>query len=198
MAVSCAKCGRQYDVTLFQFGRTINCACGERVGFQHKVTLSKAEEIKFFADVNAARLVRWLRAVGIDTDWEDAISDADLVKRAITERRFVLTLDKKLKEEWRADNVLLLESEKPAEQFAQVIEHFNLELPAKFFTRCLVCNTVLRTANSVEIQANVPPRLRETQGEFYCCHNCRRVYWEGSHTERMRSAIEEIYKRRAE
>lgn len=47
MAISCTKCGRQYDVTLFQFGRTINCACGERAGFEHKINLPKNEEIEF-------------------------------------------------------------------------------------------------------------------------------------------------------
>ena len=32
MAVVCPGCGRQYDVTLFSFGRTIHCTCGTRVG----------------------------------------------------------------------------------------------------------------------------------------------------------------------
>jgi len=31
MAIICKRCGRQYDVTLFQFGRTIRCDCGENV-----------------------------------------------------------------------------------------------------------------------------------------------------------------------
>ncbi|HEX8289393.1 MAG TPA: Mut7-C RNAse domain-containing protein [Pyrinomonadaceae bacterium] len=196
MAIYCQKCGRQYDVTLFEYGRTINCACGERVGFEHKITLQKNEEIKFFADVNVARLVRRLRAVGIDTVWEDAISDEDLVRRAIRENRYVLTLDKKLKKEWRANNILLLESEKPLEQFAQIVEHFNLKLPAKLFVRCLVCNTVLRNASADEIETNVPPRVRETQNAFYCCPNCQKIYWEGTHTQRMRAVIEDIYKSR--
>jgi len=193
MAISCQKCGRQYDVTLFEFGRTINCACGMRVGFEHKLVLPKTGEIKFFADVNVARLVRWLRAIGIDTWWEDAISDADLVRRAIRENRFVLTLDKRLLKEWRTDNVLLLTSERPLEQFAQVVEHFKLKLPAQFFTRCLVCNSILRGAIDEEIAANVPPRVRENNELFYYCPNCEKIYWEGSHTERMRAVIEDVF-----
>ncbi|MDQ3062441.1 MAG: Mut7-C RNAse domain-containing protein [Acidobacteriota bacterium] len=193
MAISCGKCWRQYDVTLFEFGRTIDCACGMRVGFEHKLVLPKTGEIKFFADVNVARLVRWLRAIGIDTWWEDAISDADLVGRAIRENRFVLTLDKRLVKEWRTDNVLLLTSEKPLEQFAQVVEHFKLKLPAQFFTRCLVCNSVLRRASATEIAANVPPRVRENNELFYYCPNCEKIYWEGSHTKRMQAAIEDVF-----
>ncbi len=31
MAIQCPACGRQYDVTLFQFGRSVRCPCGETV-----------------------------------------------------------------------------------------------------------------------------------------------------------------------
>lgn len=31
MAVTCHRCGRQYDVTLFQFGRQVQCECGATV-----------------------------------------------------------------------------------------------------------------------------------------------------------------------
>jgi dsDNA-specific endonuclease/ATPase MutS2 len=31
MAIVCPACGRQYDVTLFQFGASVACDCGERV-----------------------------------------------------------------------------------------------------------------------------------------------------------------------
>jgi len=28
MAIICPKCKSQYDITLFQFGRTLKCGCG--------------------------------------------------------------------------------------------------------------------------------------------------------------------------
>jgi hypothetical protein len=31
MAIRCPECGREYDVTLFEFGRTITCECGATV-----------------------------------------------------------------------------------------------------------------------------------------------------------------------
>jgi uncharacterized protein with PIN domain len=193
MAISCTKCGRQYDVTLFQFGRTINCACGERVGFEHKINFSKCEEIKLFADVMVARLVKWLRAIGIDTAWEDAISDKDLVKRAIEENRFVLTLDKKLMKEWRADNILLLKSEDVFKQLCQTVEYFKIRKPGELFTRCLVCNLLLREIKAEEISGDLPPNVRENQAAFRYCPNCDKVFWEGSHTRRMRMKIQNLF-----
>ena len=193
MAISCAKCGRQYDATLFQFGRTIDCACGMRVGFEHKINLQSSPEIRFFADVMTARLVKWLRAIGIDTKWEDAISDADLIRKSIAEKRFVLTLDKKLVREWLTDNVFLLTSEKPFEQFREVVERFGIEKPERLFTRCLVCNTNLRMAGESEILRNVAPEILVKHKSFNYCPNCNKIYWEGSHTRGMRERIEEVF-----
>ena len=39
MAVVCKRCGRQYDVTLFQFGRSITCECGARLPQQAETTV---------------------------------------------------------------------------------------------------------------------------------------------------------------
>lgn len=31
MAIRCPRCHRQYDITLFQYGRKVLCECGERI-----------------------------------------------------------------------------------------------------------------------------------------------------------------------
>jgi len=193
MAVTCPRCGRQYDVTLFQFGRTINCACGERVGLENRIEVPKTAELRFFADVMMHRLVRWLRMLGFDTAWEDAIGDGDLVRRALTEHRYILTLDRKLPHEWRVGNVLLLSSETPLEQLREVVSRFEIKPPERLFTRCLVCNTPLRPAKREQIEKQVPENVRSRHVDFRDCPNCRKVYWAGSHTERMRAAIEDIF-----
>ena len=193
MAVTCIKCGRQYDVTLFQFGRTISCACGMRVGLEHRLNLSKDEELKFFVDVNAASVVRWLRAIGIDTAWEDAIADDDLIRRAIEEKRYVLTLDKRILQEFRADHVLLLKSQRAIEQFREIVAHFKIEKPRELFTRCFLCNTPLREASAEEISIGTAHHSMTNQVTFHYCATCNKVYWEGSHTRRMREKIESVF-----
>lgn len=35
MAILCPRCGRQYDIALFQFGRTIRCGCGAVIDESH-------------------------------------------------------------------------------------------------------------------------------------------------------------------
>jgi len=51
MAIRCASCGREYDVTLFEFGNIIDCLCGHVVSFEHKeLEEEKIQEIKRAAD----------------------------------------------------------------------------------------------------------------------------------------------------
>lgn len=48
MAIRCRKCGREFDVTLFQFDKVIACPCGARVKYEHiisSVQLDPLDEI---------------------------------------------------------------------------------------------------------------------------------------------------------
>ena len=42
MAVRCLYCGRGYDVTLFEFDRSIPCVCGKTVAFRHEQMTDEA------------------------------------------------------------------------------------------------------------------------------------------------------------
>jgi len=35
MAITCPNCGKEYDVTLFEFENTVKCECGETVRLTH-------------------------------------------------------------------------------------------------------------------------------------------------------------------
>jgi hypothetical protein len=42
MAVRCSYCGREYDVTLFEFDRSMPCACGKTVTLKHEQLTEEA------------------------------------------------------------------------------------------------------------------------------------------------------------
>lgn len=217
MAIVCTGCGREYDVTLFQLGRTIHCTCGRRVGLEHRLTLpDRRERPRFIADAMLGKLARWLRTLGCDTVWDDAIADETLVRRAFEEDRHILTRDRKLFEEWRVEG-LLLEHDGALEQLREVVEAFDLRRPARLFTRCRECNDVLEPVALSEIEDRLPERVlerlrgeapgvgpegrvddsHEAVGEapptVARCPGCERVYWEGSHTERMRGVVDRVF-----
>lgn len=189
MAIPCPGCGRQYDVTLFEYGRTIHCACGRRVGREIRARAPTGAEPRFLCDAMVGRLARWLRAIGCDAAFAGDVEDAALVRRAVDEGRAIVTRDRRLSVEWRIPDVLVLESEDPLEGVRRVVERFGLAWPRELFTRCLECNVPLRPAGADEVADRVPTHVRRTRDRFRRCPSCGRVYWEGSHTERMRRRL---------
>lgn len=74
MAVTCPRCGRQYDITLFQFGRTVTCDCGAVIEESHVELFRSIERI--LASAEDARRAEELRRM------------ADEVCRMILDERF--------------------------------------------------------------------------------------------------------------
>jgi uncharacterized protein with PIN domain len=193
VAVLCRGCGRSYDVSLFAFGRTLHCACGARVGLERPVEPAPgAGPPRFLADAMLGRLARWLRILGFDTAFEAHVRDEDLVRRALVEGRHLLTRDRALPVEWRVGGIHLVGSEELREQLRDVLAAFDLRPGIRPFTRCSVCNTPLAAAARSEVRGRVPARVLAVERDFRACPGCGRVYWRGSHTERMRRVVDEL------
>ena len=189
----CAGCGRQYDIALFQFGRTISCTCGARVGATERVrTADQSSEPRFAADAMLGRLARWLRALGYDTAYESDIPDAELVRLAILERRCILTRDRALPEEWRVDNVMLIGANAPLDQLAEVVAAFDLDYHTHLFTRCTICNLPVVEVVKENVADRIPPLVLAEHNAFWECRSCEKIYWKGSHVARMHRHLEQL------
>jgi uncharacterized protein with PIN domain len=190
MDVTCPGCGRGYDEDLFQYGRTLHCACGSVVAAP---TQPRDEALqrppRFMADAMLGRLARWLRILGFDTAYEAHIDDGDLVRRAVRQRRVILTRDRRLPDEWRVSGILLLEAETPLAQLRELEAAHAISRDARLFTRCSRCNTGLHAAARDDVRGDIPSRVLAGHERFLRCPQCRRVYWNGSHVDRFRRAV---------
>lgn len=193
MAVSCPGCGRQYDVTLFEFGRTLWCTCGSRVGREARARrLNASAGPRFIADAMLGRLARWLRLLGFDCAWEAHIPDAELVRRGVEEGRLILTRDRALADEWRVSDIHLLQPEKTRDQLVEVLRRFQLSPDIRLLTRCSECNEPLAPLPVAQAAERVPARVLERRRRFSVCPTCERVYWEGTHTDRIKRFVDGI------
>lgn len=139
--------------------------------------------MRFIADAMLGTLAKWLRILGYDTQFDPNLDDHQLVRLARAQERVLLTRDRELARR-RGLSVLLITSERLDAQIGQVFAEFNLE-PDRSFSRCPVCNAPLVEVDRETAQSRVPAYVAQTHKTFKSCPTCQRIYWRGSHWQRM-------------
>jgi len=145
---------------------------------------------RFLCDVMLARLARWLRAAGHDTLLAGAqVPDGELVRCAVEQGRWLLTLDRQMAAHKAAqEQVIVLAHGSLAEQVAQLGRLIDIDWLARPFSRCLLDNALLEPARPGDID-RLPEGVRRAADAFFTCPVCGRVYWAGSHHRRMAATL---------
>lgn len=143
------------------------------------------ESPKFIVDTMLGKLARWLRALGYDTVYPRAAEDDRLLSLARAEARILLTRDARLARE-AGPLGLLVSAERLELQLSEVLERLNLA-PTEhgLLSRCLDCNGLLEERPKEAARGLVPEYVFSTQERFVGCPNCGKVYWQGSHADRI-------------
>jgi uncharacterized protein with PIN domain len=158
--------------------------------FPHERGAAPYEEpLAFIADAHLGGLARMLRMLGFDTLYDNALQDPDIVARAAAERRVVLTRDREL---LKCRDVLrgcFVHTLKPEAQLREIAGRYALARHMRPFSLCLHCNLPLGPVDPGRVVDTVPERIRSHYSVFTRCAGCDRIYWEGSHWDRMRQVL---------
>jgi len=147
--------------------------------------------MKFLADVMLGRLAKWLRILGYDTLYFRDMEDRELIRRALQDDRVLLTRDRELS---RRDGfrVLLIDAEDLESQLAQILKTMNVEPRIGDEIRCPLCNRVLEDISRQDIEDEVPRYVWKTHREFSRCPGCGRIFWKGTHWDRIRERLRRV------
>ena len=143
--------------------------------------------LKLLTDGMLGRLTRWLRALGYDTVYAPDTDDDELLRRARAQDRVLLTTDHALAMR-RGARTFLIETQDLASQLREVRAALGPPPDAEF-SRCLACNSKLTPVDKATLTDRVPPYILVTRQEFRRCPDCGRIYWPGTHVERMKQVI---------
>ena len=146
-------------------------------------------DLRFVADAHLGGLARFLRMLGFDTLFEQGFADAQIRRLAHDDNRIVLTRDRELLKCADVARGCYVRALKPEPQLAEVASRYRLGGAARPFTLCLHCNLPLAAAEKAAVAERVPGQVLLIQERFTRCNGCERVYWPGSHYERMREAL---------
>lgn len=150
---------------------------------------------KFVLDVHLGKLAKALRMLGFDTCYQNDFSDQAIAAISARENRIVLTRDVGLLKQKTIRWGYWLRSQHPEEQLEEVMRYFGLAGELSPFTRCLACNTPIVEVAKEEVWEKLPPKTRLYFQQFYECPSCRRVYWKGSHYDRMQAFVQRVQRK---
>lgn len=153
----------------------------------------RGDDTRFIADRMLGTLTRYLRFMGYDTESANSLEEGNkkedtlLIGMAQEQHRILLTRDAELARRAQ-EQAIYLRSEDVMEQVQQLIDYRVIERRLTL-SRCSLCNTKLREANTCEIErADYAPRdWRNTR--FFWCERCHKLYWNGSHGKQLETRI---------
>lgn len=146
---------------------------------------------RFAVDAMLGTLAKWLRIMGYDTIYFRGGVDMELERIALRGKRLLLTKDQEMVQRGNCRSILI-RSEQLPQQLREVIFGLKLEWKGQAFTRCLVCNLPLVTIQREKVKNIVPPYVYQNQERFMTCPGCGRIYWPGTHWQRMAERLRKI------
>ncbi len=149
------------------------------------------ENPRFLGDATVGKLVRYLRALGLDAAWMNTTQPNPLKRRALQENRILLTRKVALQSlTAQGVQVHLLTTEIPWQQVREILRMYRPRLHP--FSRCIECNVPLQPVPREEAKGHVPYYTWRTQPRFYRCPSCGRFYWPGTHLQAMDRRFQEF------
>ncbi|MFL6642987.1 MAG: Mut7-C RNAse domain-containing protein [Paraburkholderia fungorum] len=148
--------------------------------------------VRFIADAHLGGLAPLLRLAGFDTLYDNHYPDADIEALAAAQQRIVLTRDRELLKRRAITHGCYVRTLRPREQLREVFERLDLAGSAQPFRLCLMCNAPLRRIAKDEVGDRAPDGVLERHNQFVTCDVCRRVFWEGTHWQRMRALMDSV------
>ncbi|MBM3138224.1 MAG: twitching motility protein PilT, partial [Chloroflexi bacterium] len=147
-------------------------------------------EPKFVLDGHLGRLASYLRMLGFDSSYRNDFNDEELAEISVNEKRILLTRDRGLLKRDKVTHGFLIKTRDPRQQLLSVVRRFDLAKLIHPFTRCIACNGILEPVEKEEVIDLLEPKTRKYFDIFKRCTSCGKVFWAGSHHERMSRLID--------
>lgn len=146
---------------------------------------------RFVADVHLGGLAYLLRMAGFDTFYDNHLDDETIVAIAVRDGRIVLTRDRELLKRRAVTHGCYVHALKSEPQLREVFARLDLAGSANPFTLCPYCNTPLHAVDKAQVEDRLPAGVRQRYQQFATCLDCRRLFWEGDHWQRLAELLAE-------
>lgn len=146
----------------------------------------------FVVDTHLGKLATYLRMLGFDALYQNDYEDDALASISSQSGRILLTRDRDLLKRNLVTYGYFIRNTCPRRQLVEVLQRYNLYDQIHPFRRCIRCNGTLEAVSKADVADRLPPNTNLYFDEFHLCQNCGKIYWKGSHYQRMQRFIEQL------
>lgn len=139
----------------------------------------------FVLDVHLGKLARILRMLGFDVVYRNDLDDPEIIQISLDEHRIILTRDRKMLFHKVITHAHWVHSTVADEQAREVLRHFDLFGSVRRFRRCPICNGIIQPVDKWAILDRLEPLTKKYYKTFFQCPDCKKIYWQGTHCERI-------------
>jgi uncharacterized protein with PIN domain len=148
--------------------------------------------VRFIVDASLGKLAKSLRMLGLDALYNKDYTAQIIASIASDENRIILTRQVAQLKFYIGRQAYELQSALVEDQIKEVIKRFDLLDQIHPFERCMECNGIIEPRLKEEVVDQLLPRTKESFNEFFQCPSCKRIYWKGSHYDRMELFIKQL------
>ncbi len=150
------------------------------------------EPATFILDVHLGKLARRLRLLGFDSLYQNDFGDAEIMQVAQDQGRIILTRDRGILKHRQVRHGYLVRSDQVALQVREVLERFRLSDSIQPWLRCMACNGIMENMAKAAVQHRLEPKTSLYYEVFHRCIDCDRLYWQGSHFEKIEAWLNNL------
>jgi uncharacterized protein with PIN domain len=151
-------------------------------------SMTEAVEKHFVVDSMLGKLATWLRILGFDTLYE-RLHSWEQIETYRTQGFLLITRNRRWSGQTR---IFCLTANDPLEQLRAItvlVPVTSKEI--RLLQRCVRCNELLQETAREQAFGQVPDYIFAIHISFHRCPNCRRLYWPGSHSERIMQRLQQ-------
>ena len=151
----------------------------------------EANPPRFLCDPSLGGLARWLRAAGYEARPAPGVPGHRLPDEALRRGLVLLTseaevLDRRIVADGSLVVVWVPSALTMAEQLHLAAVELGLTLREP---RCMACGGGLVPTAKEAVRPRIPPRTALWQDEYFVCAECDRLFWRGTHWERIERTL---------
>jgi len=128
--------------------------------------------IRFIADIHLKNIVKPMRMLGFDIDFNGSYTTLDIVEKSIREKRIILTKRKELLKSKSITHGMMVRSGTTMKQVTYIMDDLDINDRIKPFSRCLGCNDPLKNQQTRQIIDSISPETKRIFQKDLLCKSC--------------------------